>query len=425
MSVTAEVATLFLEELARRGIPVTVADGGYQIDRDGTTVTISLENLSREFARDRDPGQITRFVDTVLCRPLIPVWLEVRPRLRWSLEPTDMSLTEALHEVVSDRVALVLVCVSPDETQITWVSPTTAASWGQTKESLLAAAAENMATLLARSQIDTLAVESHTLGMVNTEFTAFKAALVFAPDLRAVVEPVLGWPVFAVLPCRDFVYLIPDRDRELLGRIGAVVVREYAKSAYPLTTEVFEVTSAGIRAIGEFPVAPSTPDPDDADSDDGLKTIRYRGGVVVFRIPEHWEEEYEEEGGGTFYDEDADAGTFRLNTLLARSATPVTTHTAREFAEAHAAKNSGKAVDLGTGNWLAEYTVLATEDDVPLTIRYWEVINPVPPNSLRVALFSYTVRTELLDDEDPDVAEELEILDREVRASTFAAEVGA
>ncbi|HMI53316.1 MAG TPA: hypothetical protein VK525_17510 [Candidatus Saccharimonadales bacterium] len=32
-----------------------------------------------------------------------------------------------------------------------------------------------------------------------------------------------------------------------------------------------------------------------------LKTINYRGGVVRFRIPADWVEEYEEAGGGTFY----------------------------------------------------------------------------------------------------------------------------
>lgn len=422
MAVSAEVATLFLDELARRGIPVTVADGGYEIVRDGITMTVSLENLSRDFARDRDPEQVTRFVDTVTRGPQIPGWPAVRSFIRWSLEPTDAPVADTLHEVVSDHVALVLVYVSADESQIAWVSPATAERWGQTKESLLAIAAENMAGLLAGVRIETAAVESHTLGMLHTEFVAFKAALVFAPGLRAIVEPVLGWPVFAVLPCRDFVYLIPDRDRDVLGRVGSVVVREYAAAAYPLTTEVFEVTSDGIRAVGEFPVHDHRPEPDEEDGD--LKTIRYRGGVVVFRIPAHWEEEYEDDGGGTFYDEDIDAGTFRLSTLLAKSATPVTTHTARHFAEAHAAKHGGTATDLGTGNWLAEYTQITSEDDVPITIRYWEIINPVPPDRLRVALFSYTVRTELLDAGDHDVAEELAILEREVRAATFAATVG-
>lgn len=43
-----------------------------------------------------------------------------------------------------------------------------------------------------------------------------------------------------------------------------------------------------------------------------LKTIVYRGGLVRFSIPATWQEEYEPDGGGTFYKEGPDTGTLRL-----------------------------------------------------------------------------------------------------------------
>src|SRR3954471_16013798 len=46
-----------------------------------------------------------------------------------------------------------------------------------------------------------------------------------------------------------------------------------------------------------------------------LKTITYRGGLVRFRIPADWQEEYEEAGGGTFYAPDDQSGALRLNVL--------------------------------------------------------------------------------------------------------------
>ena len=48
---------------------------------------------------------------------------------------------------------------------------------------------------------------------------------------------------------------------------------------------------------------------------DNLKTISYRGGVVTFQIPSTWIEEYEEQGGGTFYEDSPDSGTLRLNVM--------------------------------------------------------------------------------------------------------------
>ncbi len=221
MSTPSEVATLFLTDLARRGITATAKpDGDYEIAVGDTTYTISLANVSRDFARDRDPQRIVTFVDSITRQVRVPTWDEARPRIRWALEPTDMPLEDALHDKVSDQVALVLVHVSETETEIMWVAPSMAEGWGQTKESLMEAAVENMKAILAETKIDTTPIDEHTLGMVNTRLVAFKAALLFCPGFKAVVEPVLGWPVLAVLPCRDFVYLIPEKSHDLLGRVG-------------------------------------------------------------------------------------------------------------------------------------------------------------------------------------------------------------
>lgn len=258
MSTPSEVATLFLTDLARRGITATAKpDGDYEIAVGDTTYTISLANVSRDFARDRDPQRIVTFVDSITRQVRVPTWDEARPRIRWALEPTDMPLEDALHDKVSDQVALVLVHVSETETEIMWVAPSMAEGWGQTKESLMEAAVENMKAILAETKIDTTPIDEHTLGMVNTRLVAFKAALLFCPGFKAVVEPVLGWPVLAVLPCRDFVYLIPEKSHDLLGRVGPVVMREYHESSYPLCLEVFELTDKGALAIGEFQKPPS------------------------------------------------------------------------------------------------------------------------------------------------------------------------
>src|SRR5262245_41098947 len=137
MPVSAEVATLFLEEMARRNIPVKVGkDGGYEVEVGDLTCTIQLENLSRDFARDRDLERIKNFVDTITARIRIPDWETARPRIRWSLEPNDGPIGDAIHNIVSDQVALVLVHVSADETQVMWVSQFMAEQWGQTKDSI-------------------------------------------------------------------------------------------------------------------------------------------------------------------------------------------------------------------------------------------------------------------------------------------------
>ena len=185
------------------------------------------------------------------------------PWVRWQLEHLDGPLDDTLHDPVSDQVALVLVLASPDETQIRWISHATATEWGRTKDELLAVASDNMTALVAQAEITFDTIDGHKLGMIGTEWQAYKAALLYSRGLKEKVEPVLGWPVFAVMPCRDFVFLVPAAAQELLARVGPVVVKEYGQGAYPLSTEVFEITDAGTRAAFEFqkppPPKPATP----------------------------------------------------------------------------------------------------------------------------------------------------------------------
>jgi len=64
---------------------------------------------------------------------------------------------------------------------------------------------------------------------------------------------VLGWPLMAVVPDRDFLFLWAARHTDFVKRVGSVVVREYSKASHPISTEVYEITDQKIRAIGEFP----------------------------------------------------------------------------------------------------------------------------------------------------------------------------
>ena len=48
-----------------------------------------------------------------------------------------------------------------------------------------------------------------------------------------------------------------------------------------------------------------------------MKSIVYRGGVVRFRIPAHWREEYSDNEGGMFYGDHSQSGTLRLTIITA------------------------------------------------------------------------------------------------------------
>src|SRR5689334_13897652 len=117
-----------------------------------------------------------------------------------------------------------------------------------------------------------------------------------------------------------------------------------------------------------------------------LKTIDYRGGIVRFRVPASWKEEYEEDGGGLFYADEPDSGTFRLNLLTFEGP-----KAAGRDDLLSAVKGRGTAEWLETSNALAAYSVEMEEDETPITIFYWKLASAAPPRHLRIAVFSYTV----------------------------------
>lgn len=87
-----------------------------------------------------------------------------------------------------------------------------------------------------------------TVAVLATELPS-KASLLLAPALRERIEDVIGWPVLAVAPDRDFVYVWNASRRDLITGLGGVVTREHARAPYPPSTEIFQIGDS-LRAIG-------------------------------------------------------------------------------------------------------------------------------------------------------------------------------
>jgi hypothetical protein len=322
---------------------------------------------------------------------------------------------------ISDYLYRVLVHTDPAERAIVWLTPALVEQWGVTVAEAEAAAAENLAELLRRTGVETRDAHGHTLGMLPTN-SGFKAALIFSPNLRQVVEPLLGWPIFATIPNRQFAYLIPEKEQDFIPHLGGVIVEEYLKSGYPISPEVFHISDQGIKAIGAFKTPDQVSD-DEEHAPDGMKVIRYRGGVVRFFLPEHWEEEYVEEGGGTFYDEDG-CGELRLNVLSLASEKPIQQGLAASMLGQLAGRFGNAPVhDLPGDNAILVHDEADEEGQEGGTwSRFWLLANPIPPQNARIAIFSFTCPVE--EKEDPEVDETVAMLEHELRRCRFSKEVG-
>jgi len=152
-----------------------------------------------------------------------------------------------------------------------------------------------------------------------------------------------------------------------------------------------------------------------------LKTISYRGGVVTFRIPSHWREDYKPDGGADFYTDAPDSPIFRLSVTTLKAPYPITTNSAPDILAA--LRQAPHGIErLPNGLALIRYTEPAEDRGQHLLITYWLVASPFPPSHARVAIFSFTILER--QQNDASIQATVQTLDREIRVATFAAEIG-
>ena len=131
-----------------------------------------------------------------------------------------------------------------------------------------------------------------------------------------------------------------------------------------------------------------------------LKTIIYRGGIVKFEIPVHWKEEYDPQGGGTFYEDRPDSGTLRLNVL--------------SFSKKDGSASGSVSQSVEITKEMKE----ATENGTPLHLYRWIAKYFISPIEMRVVIFTHTILAR--QEGDPRMKEELDLIDKSVREARFS-----
>ncbi len=248
---------LFQMELAKRNLPFAIInDGLYKIQIGDVTATINLENIRRNYKRDNDADAIARFAGQLETNAfnVIQNWEAVKSLVRFSIEPSDyeFGFDNLLYEAVTEDLVKIFVFTSPDGSRISWITLSMLADWNVTRETVVSQANTNMNQLVADTLFEIEEIDGVKLGMLTTNETPFKASIILSEQFRELVSPTHGWPVYVVAPARDFVYVVPREHRDFLGRLGAVVLREYKESGYPVTRDVLEVGDEGVTAIGSF-----------------------------------------------------------------------------------------------------------------------------------------------------------------------------
>jgi len=125
--------------------------------------------------------------------------------------------------------------------------------------------------------------------------------------------------------------------------------------------------------------------------DNDMKEIKYRGGVIAFFIPKNWVEHYEPDGGGMFYEDAPNTGTLRVDVITTKSTKTLVSDAAYIELGSMKSVKPETIKRLPNGNAIVTWVEHTAEGGQAITLFWWHVANPVPPNHLRLANFSYTV----------------------------------
>lgn len=214
-----------------------------------------MDNVRRNYERDKDESHISDLVQTLTSysNDLPLTWAETKNNIFISLFPNDKEYQDLLYIKITDEFCKVYVFKEKDK--LTWITKEDLKKWNITETELDKQANANADKLLEITPITFDTVENRKLGLIEVEQTSLKGALLFAPRMKEKVEANFGFPFYAVIPVRDFCYIFSEKDFNFFAsRIGKVVVDEYKKSGYPITTEILKFSDKGVEAVGKYPV---------------------------------------------------------------------------------------------------------------------------------------------------------------------------
>ena len=245
----------FKLQIESNGMKIDSVDktGLIYISQGDLTLQISLDNVRKNYERDKDETHISNLVQTIVSYNIeVPKnWEDAKNDIYISLFPNDFDFQDILHKQITDEFSKIYI--HRGNGKLTWITKDDIREWSITESELEIQANNNADKLLAQTPILIDTFESRKLGFFDVD--NLKAALLFAPTMKEKIMADFGFPFYAVIPVKDFCYIFSEQDFDFYSaRIGNVVVEEYKKSGYPITTEILKFTNEGVKAVEKYPI---------------------------------------------------------------------------------------------------------------------------------------------------------------------------
>ncbi|OXA78842.1 hypothetical protein SAMN05444397_108131 [Flavobacterium aquidurense] len=248
------VFNTFKIQLENKGLTIDFIDkdGFILINVEESELKVSLENVRRNYERDNDESYITDLVNTIVSHSSKKEdWENIKDKIYVQFFPNDFEFENLIYEKVTDEFSKVFMVNTNNN--FSFISEDDLIDWNLDLEELKNQVDLNLDTFSDKVKIEIEDVENHKLGMIDIEEVWLKSACLFSSKIKYLVQGNIGFPFYAVIPVRDFCYIFGEQDFEYFSeRLGSVIVEEYEKSGYPITTEILKFTENGVQAMGKY-----------------------------------------------------------------------------------------------------------------------------------------------------------------------------
>ena len=145
----------FKTQIEKQGMQIDSVDETalIYISQDELTLKISLDNLRRDYERDKDKSLISEFVQTLISYKIaIPSnWMDAKYNIYISLFPNDFEFGDFVHHKITDEFSKVYV--HSDHDKFSWITADDLKKWNITQAELDRQANINADNLLAETKI--------------------------------------------------------------------------------------------------------------------------------------------------------------------------------------------------------------------------------------------------------------------------------
>ena len=244
----------FKMQLEGKGLTIDSVDkdGFILINVEESELKVSLDNIRRNYERDNDDSYITDLVNTIVSHSSKKEdWENIKDKIYVQFFPNDFEFENLIYEKVTNEFSKVFML--NNNNNFSFISDDDLIDWNLDLEELKNQVDLNLDTFLDKVQIEIEDVDNHKLGMIHIEEVWLKSACLFSSKIKDLVKNNIGFPFYAVIPVRDFCYIFGEQDFGYFSeRLGSVVVEEYEKSGYPITTEILKFSEIGVEALGKY-----------------------------------------------------------------------------------------------------------------------------------------------------------------------------